>query len=48
MSIAETYRIERELGMQQKRKFGRVFLVVLKSDSSQLFILKTLEKSTSN
>jgi eukaryotic-like serine/threonine-protein kinase len=48
MSIAETYRIERELGMQQKRKFGRVFLVVLKSDSSQRFILKTLEKSTSN
>ena len=48
MSIAETYRIERELGLQQKRKFGRVFLVVQKSDSSQRFILKTLEKSTSN
>jgi serine/threonine protein kinase len=48
MSIAETYRIERELGMQQKRKFGRVFLVVQKSDLSKKFILKSLEKSTSN
>ena len=41
MSIAEKYKLIKELGDQKRRKFGRVFLIQ-KRESDEQFILKTI------
>ncbi len=48
MSIAEEYRIKKELGSQKKRKFGRAFLVISIFNPQQKAILKTIGKTEHN